>query len=71
MDKNHKSILVLAIIFVTTIGMFVIYANFQADQKLIQEQQQQNLTPEQMENGIKSFINSTTSNIHPPPKFTP
>lgn len=72
MNKNQKSVLFLSCMGVMCLVMFVIYVNFLHDKPLIDAQnkqsiQQQNLTPDQMVNGIKSFITTTTSVIKTPP----
>ena len=51
--------------------MLAVYVNFLHDKPLIDAQNQQSLTPEQMANGVKSFIDTTTSNIKPPPPIKP
>ena len=74
MNKNQKSMVFLGFIFVMVIGMVVLYENFLHDKPMIEKQQQealqQNLTPDQMINGIKSFVNTTTNNIKAPPLGT-
>ena len=76
MDKNHKSMIFLAMIFVMVVSMLVLYNQYLQDKPAIEAQQnlyknQPVLTPEQMANGVKNFIDTTTSNIHPPPGGLP
>lgn len=71
MNKNKKSVLFLAIMSIMVLVMFTIYVNFLHDKPLIDAQNQQALSPDQMVIGVKSFINATTSNIKPPPQITP
>lgn len=72
MNKNQKSIVFLGFIFVMVIAMGILYVNFLNDKPFIQQQnQQQNLSPNDMINGIKSFVDTTTSNIKAPPPIKP
>ena len=75
MNKNSKSILFLAIMFVLVVGMLGVYGNFLHDKPMIDKQnqqfQQQSFSPGDIINGVKGFIETTTSNIKPPPPITP
>ena len=67
MNKNKKGAIFLTIMSIMCILMLVLYANFLSDEKAAQAKQQQVLSPDQMVNGIKKFVNDTTSNITPIP----
>ena len=71
MNKNRRAILFLAVMFVLVVGMLGVYGSFLNDKPMIDAQnkqgQQQNLSPNDMINGIKSFVDTTTSNIKSPP----
>lgn len=47
--------------------MLVLYMNFLHDKPLIDQQNNQNLSPDQMVQGVKNFINDTISTIKPIP----
>lgn len=65
----------LAMIFVMVVSMLVLYNYYLQDKPAILKQEQQGqepvLTPDQMVNGVKNFVQTTTSNIHPPPGGLP
>lgn len=62
----------LAVMFVLVVGMLGVYGSFLKDKPAIEAQQNQPvLSPDQMVSGVKNFINTTTSNIHPPNLGTP
>lgn len=68
MDKNKKAATFLTIMGVMCILMLVLYMNFLHDKPLIDNQnQQQLLSPDQMVNNVKQFVNDTTSTIKPIP----
>jgi len=75
MNKNHKAVVFLSIMFVLVIGMLAVYANFLNDKPLIDAQNKQSqfqtLSPNDAINGIKNFVDTTTSNIKAPPPIKP
>ena len=71
MNKNHKMLIAVMFIVGSSIGMLILSQDYMRDKPLIDAQRQQavsqvNLTPDQMVNGIKQFINDTSSNLNRP-----
>ena len=75
MNKNHKAMMFLAVMFVLVVGMLAVYANFLKDKPMIDQQnqqaQEQTFSPGDVIKGVKGFIDTTTSNIKPPPPIKP
>ena len=67
MSPNKRATIFTIVMSMAVLAMLFLYVNFLHDKPAIEQQNQQNLTPNQIVNGTSKFIKDMTTPLQGPP----